>query len=248
MKIPEFLSLKGVSLVYNGDGEFLFYIPTCYFGDTKNPIAKVEGQYVVTLGIIDWAIVSKTGKIGPIRPFRFPTMFMCKPSEIEKVKALSLNNTEPKDYTILHFKPGDEVVSDINVPQSLNNVEIMFQQAIINGDKLPHTIPYNKLHEYFPMAMELNGEGYGLNMQLFGILISESCRNPKNIAEPFRYTKMNDMTAYKQVSIKTNPNYVSPFVAITSENFDESLMASVLGSDVPDEKIKYSPLEKVMMS
>lgn len=246
MNVPSFLKLKDNSLLFNEDGEFLFYVPETYFGETKNPIAQIIGQYVTTLGILDWAIVSKNGTVGEAHPFKFPTIFMCKPDSIEKVKNLKLNNTKGMDYRILHFKMGDEVISDIHVPQIIDNVMSMFGMAIINGNKLPNTIPYDKLHEYFPEAMELNGSGYGLNMQLFGIMISESCRNPKDISEPFRYTKINNMTDYNQVSIKAIPKYISPYVALASETFDESLMAAVLLSDDDDPRV--SPLEKVVMS
>ena len=113
MNVPSFLKLKDNSLLFNEDGEFLFYVPETYFGETKNPIAQIIGQYVTTLGILDWAIVSKNGTVGEAHPFKFPTIFMCKPNSIEKVKNLKLNNTSPKDYRILHFKKGDEVISDI---------------------------------------------------------------------------------------------------------------------------------------
>ena len=245
MNVPSFLTLKGDSLIYNGDGEFLFYIPEDYFGEEKvNPIAQIVGKYVTTLGICDWALVTKNGTVSEAKPFKFPTIFMCKPDSIEKVKNLKLNNTKGKDYRILHFKNGDEVVTDINVPQIIDNVLNMFGMAVINGNKLPNTVPYDKLHEYFTESMELNGSSYGLNMQLFGIMISESCRNPNDLSQPFRYTAMNDMTAYQQISIKTIPKYISPYQAITSEQFDESLMAAVILSD--KENTKPSPLEKII--
>ena len=64
MKLPDFLSQKENSLIYNGDGEFLFYVPESYFGSVKqNPIAQIVGYYVSTIGILDWAIVDKNGKV-----------------------------------------------------------------------------------------------------------------------------------------------------------------------------------------
>ena len=86
-----------------------------------------------------------------------------------------------------------------------------------------------------------------MSMQFFGILVSELERDPNDLSKPFRYTSMTDMTKYKQVSIDTVPKYTSPYVALTSKNFDESLMASVMLSDEDEDKIKDSPLEKVVM-
>src|SRR5574344_303928 len=86
-------------------------------------------------------------------------------------------------------------------------------------------------------------ESYGLNMQMFGIMISELCRDANSIETPYRLTDMKK--GYQQISVKNVPKTISPFVAITRENFDESLMASIILSDKPDEEIKSSPLERL---
>ena len=57
-----------------------------------------------------------------------------------------------------------------------------------------------------------------------------------------RLSNNDNMNDYKPVSIKAIPNYVSPFVSITSENFDESLIASVTM-----DQNKPSPLEKILI-
>lgn len=247
MKLPSFLKQVDNSLVYNDDGELLFYIPDSYFGDVKkNPIAQIIGQYVSVMGIFDWALVTKNGTVSEAKPFKFPTIILCKPNNIEKANGLKLNGLRAKDYKILHFKNGDEVISDINIPQIIDNVETIFSMMVITGSKIPSTVPYDKIHEYFPESMNLNGDSFGLNMQLFGMMVSELCRNPKDLSKPFRLGKMEKMTDYQQVSVKTCPNYISPYVAFTSENTDESLMAAILLSDQKDEDIKYSPLEKIV--
>ena len=246
--LPAFLKYKEPTAYYHGDGELIYYIPEDYFTDTKNPIAMVVGQYVSTLGIFDWALVSNNGKISDPKPFRYPTVLLCKPNYIEKQKAVSLNGTKQRDYRVLHFKDGDEAISDVNTPEIIDNVMYMLTVGIVNGNKLPPTIPYDKAHEYYPESMELNGSSYNLNMQLFGIMVSESYRDPNDPTKPFRLSKFKNMTDYMQVSIKALPNYANPYVALTSENFDESLMASILLSDQNEEDMPITPLEKVMMS
>lgn len=243
MEVPSFLRREGDALLFNEDGELLFYIPDEFFGNSKQTIAKIVGSYVSTIGVCDYVIVSKSGKRGEVKPFRFPTIFLCKPSFIEKQKNVKLTkSSEGKDYRVLHFKNGDEVISQVQVPQIIDNVELFFQMMVITG-KIPTTIDYDKGHEYFTENMELNGSGYGLSMQLFGILWAELCRDPKDITRPFCMTNMSDINGYRPVSIKATPNYISPYVAITSENFDESLRAAVV---IDDKDIQYSPLEKVV--
>lgn len=244
MEVPSFLKLVGDALVFNEDNkEFIFYVPENFFGSNKTAIAQIEGEYVSMIGLCDWAIIDSNGKRSELKPFCFPTMFLCKPYKIEKVKGLKLDK-EPKDYRLLHFQKGDEVVSQTRVPQIMDNVELFYRLAVMTG-RIPTTIPYDKLWSIFLENMELNGSSYGLNAQLFGIVVAGICRDPKDISRPFRLTDMKDMHNYKPISATLIPNYISPYTSLISENFDESLRSAVLMKDKED--IPYSPLEKVVM-
>ena len=58
-------------------------------------------------------------------------------------------------------------------------------------------------------------------------------------------TDMKDMNKYKPINIKMVPKYISPYTAITSENWDESVRAAVLMKG-NSENTPESPLEKVL--
>lgn len=249
MEVPKFLKLEGEALLFNEDNkEFVFYVSEEFFNSTsKNAIAEIQGQYVSMIGLCNWAIIDSNGKRGELRPFNFPTMFLCKPYKIEKAKDLKLDSDkEPKDYRLLRFRKGDEVVSQVRVPQIIDNVELFFKLAVITA-KIPTTIPYDKGWELFLESMALNGDSYGLNAQLFGIIWAGLCRDPKDISRPFRYTNMADMNAYKLISIKMLPKFGSPYQSLISENFDESITAAILKKDMEDRDVPYSPLEKIVM-
>ena len=247
MKVPSFLKLDNNTLYYNeNDGsELAYYIPEAYFAKTsKTAIAKILGSIVSTLGIFDWVIVDKNGKLGKFHLFKFPTVFLCKPNRIEKIKEFSINGARPVDYRVLYFTYGDEAVCNINVPQVIDNVEVFFNMMIVVSNRMPNTIPYDHLQDYFPESMSLNAKGYGLNMQLFGMLISEICRDPDDITRSFRLSKMKSMTDYRQISIKQVPKFISPYMALTSDNWDESLMSAITlsASNIDAE----SPIERVV--
>lgn len=246
MDIPKFLKLEGESLVFNEeDKEFIFYVPENFFdAKSKNAIAQISGEYVSMIGVCNWAIVDSKGVRSELRPFNFPTMMLCKPYKIEKAKGLKLDSDkEGKDYRLLRFKKGDEVVSQVQVPQIIDNVELFFKLMVITA-RIPTTIAYDKLWSMFLENMNLNGSSYGLNAQLFGILTQALCRDPQDISRPFRMTDMKDMHAYKPLSIKLLPNYISPYTSIVSENWDESLRSAILMKDKED--LPNSPLEKVV--
>jgi hypothetical protein len=250
MEIPNFLKLDGESLVFNLDNkEFVFYVPENFFNDkTKRPIAEIIGEDVSMIGLCNWAIIDSNGKVGNINNFCFPTMMLCSPYEVEKVKNFKLTSTStPGDFRILHFKKGDKVVKQIRVPQIIDNTELFFKLVVITS-KMPETIPYDDIWELFLENAQLNGFNYGLHSQLFGIIVSELCRDPNNFKKAYRLTNnSNKPTGYKTISIKYLPKFVSPYVSLTSENFDDALRSSILMSDIPEEDIPYSPLEKVIM-
>ena len=252
MELPSFLSLDKESLIYNKDdeSELLFYIPEVFFNDnTKNPIARIDGEYVSCIGLFTWNIITKAGTLGKFRLFNYPTMILCKPSDIEKIKGLQLGDeVEPDDYRVLRFRYGDEVISQIYVPQLVDNVELFYKLSTISS-KIPKNVPYSEGWKIFIENAQLNGINYKLSAQLFGILWSELCRDPDDIYKPYRLSKniYKDNYGYKAISIKMNPKYVSPYTAIIGENFDEGIMAADILSAKDEKDILPSPLEKIVM-
>lgn len=269
--LPAFLRRNGESLEFAlPEGEFIFFVPEVFFDSHK--IASTYGNRVSLMGICNYTIVDKNGKNNGLHPFTFPTIFSTEPYVIEKRKGIDLRKIlkegssmddlyddfdervdaeadpdlvdaeeDSVDYRLFKYKQGDKIVVSVHVPHDILNVETFFELFLITA-KIPTTIPYDKLHEYFIENASLNDFNYGLNMQIFGILVSEIARCKNDISKPFRLSNTKDLHAYKPISIKLTPKFVSPFVSITSENFDMSLMGAVTTEN------NYStPLEKILM-
>lgn len=239
-KVPSFLKRDGESLLFNNDeGELVFFVPEIYF--TRKD-AEILGEYVELFGILDYAIADKDGKYGKLKAFKFPTVFMTRPSEIEKVKDLKLTQTtEPCDYRLLKYRKNDIVVVSVKVPQDVDNMEWLYRIFVINS-RLPTTVRYDEMQDYFIENARLNGTKYDLSLQLFGILISKIARCKKDISKPFRLGEIKDMTDYVTMSVADIPKYMSPYAAVVSQNWDEAVMASILST-----KEDESPLSQVMM-
>lgn len=239
-KIPNFLKRDKDKILFNGEGQFIFYVPEIYF---ERNCAIIIGDMVNLIGILDYTILDKNGKNNGLHLFRFPTVFLTRPGEIEKIKDVQLTKySDRQDYRLLKYNKGDEIVISVRVPQLADNIDQFYKMFI--SSKLPTTIPYDKLYEYFPENVRLNGNDYGINLQLFGIVTSELCRDPKDPKKLFRHTDMKDMTAYRFINIKEVPNYVSPFTAITSENWNESMINAI---NSKDGEAKYSPMESLFV-
>lgn len=245
-----FLRLENNSLLFNlDDCQLVFFVPENFFDDTtKNPVAEINGEYVSMIGLCNYAIFDKNGKKKKFDLFDYPTMMLCKPNEIEKVKDYVVDDgIEASDYRLLKFNKGDEVVSQIRTPQIVNNTELLFKILLLSA-KIPKGIKYSEGWKEFAKSMILNGKNFKISAQLFGMLWLTVCRDPNNLARSYRFTDCNDEYGYKAMSIKMTPKYDSPYTAITSENFDEGLMSAILMSDKEDRDIPYTPLEKVLMN
>lgn len=237
-QVPPFLKRDNDSLLFNQDGEMVYYIPEIYF---DRMAAEINGEYVDLLGLFYYSIFDSKGKSRGLKTFKFPTVFTCKPSVIEKVKNIKLSKTsEPDDYRLLKFNKGDQAVSCVHCIQSVSNTELFFK--IFNSGKMP-VLNYQELYTYFNQSLNLNGADFGLNAQMYAVVISEVCRSATDKTKLFRHTDMKDLTNYQFISIKDIPKLVSPYSAISSENWDESVTAALSIKNPKD-----TPMEKLMIN
>lgn len=238
-QVPPYLKRDGESLVFNKDKQqFIFYVPEKYF-TTKN--AVIVGEYVSLFGLLDFMIVDDKGKpLTKIKQFSFPTVFMTKPANTEKVKDVKLTKyAKAQEYRLLKYNKGDKIVVTVNVPQDISTVEAFYN--LFNRGNLPPTIPYDKIVNIYLDNMRLSGNKYNITAQLFGLLYSEIYRTHGNLDKPFRLSDTTDMLAYQTIPITDVPKKISPYVSLTSENWDNSVIGAIQIKDGKD-----SPLENIL--
>lgn len=239
--LPYFIKKDGDSLLFDCPGkEMVAYIPEKYF---ERNIAEQVGDSINLVGVFDYTVQDiETGKNDGLRRFKFPTIFSTRPGSTEKVKQIKLiKESKPLDYRILRYRQDDTIVMSTKITQFIGNVEKVNNLFLILGF-INNTIPYDKIHDYLLDAAQLNGFGYGLNNQMFGFVISELCRSNKDIKVPFRLSGSNDMHDYQSCSVRNVSKFTSPYTALISEDFDESILYAML-----NETPKDTPLEKVLV-
>lgn len=239
MAIPSWLKRDGESILYNGDGYFAFFVPERYFDGKNSAKAIIYGEYVNLFGILDYQLFSSNGKAnGPVRCFKFPTVFLTKPTSIEKVRNIKIADwSAAQDYRVLKYEKNSQIVVSTKVPQDLQNVEFFY--SLFLGGNLPTTIPYEELYTYLIENIELAGESYGLTNQILGIVVSEMARDPNNLEKAFRNSNAQH---YISIDIKDIPKFISPYSAITSENWDEAVVNAIENKSTRD-----IPMEKILM-
>ncbi len=243
MALPSYLKVQDESVYYTGEGEFILFVPDSYF--TKK-IAVIEGEFVELIGILNQSrlLPKETDITKHIKPFYFPSRFITKPGRIEKVKNFQLTKDYKGNFSVFYYANNneDQIIVSTKVPQDITNVEDFFR-VFVNAGDIPTSIHYKDLYKPFIDSMTINGNSYGLPAADFGLLISELCRDPKDINKPFRLGKAldEDDCSYIPISVKYIPKLVSPFTSLTSENFDEAVIGAIMNkNDAP------TPLERVL--
>ena len=93
----------------------------------------------------------------------------------------------------MKYKKNDPIIVSTKVPQEIENVEILMNLFVITGN-IPNSIPYDTIQNYFIDNMRMNGNSYNISLSMFGIIISELCRDPNNINTSFRLSKLADIS------------------------------------------------------
>jgi hypothetical protein len=250
-EIPPFTKRDGEALLFDQDGWLEYYIPEEYFTSSKSSAAIIEGAYIKLIGSFNYRIYNDKGVAGKLMTFNYPTVFICKPSRIDKKKDITIDEgLDPGDYRIFRFEKGDQLVTRVHIEKNVDNLGLLLRLHVKMG-KFPNNIPYNELYKYPYEGMALNSGSYNVHSQAMGLLYSKNCTDPKDVSTLFRLSKAADksMIGYKTISMKEAAKYISPFASLTSENLDESIMSATLLTEDEKNGKKHveSPLERVLM-
>ena len=240
-KLPSFLREENNKVYFNQkDSELIFYIPEKYF--ERNTVEQT-GEIFNLLGVFDYTVQNlTTGKNIGLHNFRFPSYFNSIPSNVEKKKGIQLTKySKVEDYRILRYQDGDVVIDSTIVTRFIGNVEKLNNLFFVLG-YVPNTIPYDKIFEYVIDGMEINGEQYELNNQAIGMAIGELCRSINDDKIPYILSGERDLHAYRTMSVRNISKLISPYTALISEDFDESVLYAMM-----NETPKDTPLEKVLV-
>lgn len=239
--LPSFIKENGDQLLFNGeDKELVAYVPEKYF---ERKIAEQEGEFINLIGIFDYTVQDlKTGKNIGLKRFRYPTIITTRPYMTEKVKEVKLiKESNPIDYRVLRYRQDDIFVVSSKTTRFIGNVEKMLNLFMILGF-IPNTIPYDEIGDYMFESMDIFGDSYGVNAQVMGIACSEICRAKDDVSIPYRLSGSNNLHEYQSMSIRNVSKFTSPYTALISEDFDESVLYAMMNEDPKD-----TPLEKILV-
>ena len=243
MALPSYLKEEDNKIIFNDpEGEVIYYIPEKYFDLSSK--TEIIGEYVNVFGIFCWCYFDSKGKSHGIKYFKCPTIIKCKPNLIDKLHNFQLEGipVKPSDYRCLHFTKGGELLSNTNIVQDADNVDIFVN--LLTGGNLPTYIPYNEIQDYMIENAEVSNFNYKISNQVLGLLISELYRDKEDLSKPFRLSNSNNMTDYVPLKIQDVPKYISTYTSITSEDPSLAIAGAILNKGTPN---THSPLEKIVI-
>ena len=242
-KIPE-LEQNGNSIIFTGD--YLdIYVPRDSFDDG---FARYNGNYINTIGIFFFEIIKakdieNEGRKRVFHKMTFPNNIDFQYTDILSYKG-SINGTPNIQYDVFRLENGNQFIANVNY-QKLSDTVITFVNKLHNG-KMPKILTYNEILEMYHGVLALNGINLKAPSLLYELVISESCRDSKDISKPFRFKaakgKNFDPYGYKNIRINRLPQINSTFAGLTFENMTDSVITS-LDRTVNGGKEQPSPIE-----
>ena len=185
-----------------------FYIPMFYFDKNYN-FAEDLGDKISTFGIFNVGIFNN-GKL----------------SYIDK---LNIPGTGMTPCKVIKYYQGNELFNDTIVRDSENSQTYL---RFITFGKLPKSIPYSKSPQVWTKNQQMNDVNFGVPPLIQEMILSVSYRYKYNSALKFAKVigKPNSNVSeydYEMASIRSICQYSSTFSAITFEDMDSMITASI---------------------
>jgi hypothetical protein len=200
-------------------------IPESYI---THHIAEIIGQEIEIFGLFSiniWDTYDKEKSKPTKYNCTFPSKIRTIPSEIEEKK---FEGDEEKSI-IFKYTDGDTFIVSTAIQESPDVARQMID-IIFNG-YIPNSIPYDKICDFWTKVNTFNGVKIPASSSVLELVISEFCRNPNDLSQPFRLAlKANTKTDFysrKMINIRNIPKYSSTFASITSGNAGQGITSSI---------------------
>jgi hypothetical protein len=236
---------------FKSDGKYIylekpyceFYIPMSFFENVG--FAEDQGQMIKVLGIFNIGFF-ENGELKETKVLNLPTFINVLVYDYEIRRVQLPGELEPIPCKVLKYFEGNSVMESVVIEDS-SNAEL-YLKFVLQG-KIPMSVPYDKSIILWRKNQKLNGMSLGVPSVIEELILSAAYRDKNNPALKFAYivgrkpdTSMYD---YKMASVRQICQYTSTFTAITFEDIDSMITASLnRGRDKIHEA--QSPIEQII--
>ncbi len=243
---PEFFQRKDDAVIFTGT-YMEAYIPIYYL---DKGIAIENGDRLELFAIFNFKVFSSVNpdrKSAKLLTFKFPSTIITKPHSSENEDLELIPGTGIQRYRVLKYFKGDEILTTINVVQTIDNVEKFVD--LFNGGKLPNTLKYSMILDLFLKNLEINKVDLGLSAVVLEAMITEVYRYKNDKTIPFRKVigknKKVSEYDYNTANMREIAELESTFTALTFEDIDTMITASI-NRNIYDREEVQSPVEKLI--
>lgn len=146
-------------------------------------------------------------------------------------------------YFMLEFEPGDVVIESLTVPMD-SNIGYYYYLEFTKYARIPWYINESDLLSVYDEAKFYTGKSMGTSNQAIRVFYSLTCRDPKNLDIPFRYSlQLKDPAVKPRIIGINNPGQLlnSTFSRLASGFMSDNIISGILN---PDTKVTH--LEEVI--
>lgn len=203
-----------------------FYIPMYYF-DSNYGFAENLGDKIDTFGVFNVGIFNE-GKLSYIDTLAIPSWIKVNSVETE-IRNVNIPGSGEIPCKIIKLYKGNEIFLNRIIADSENAQTYL---RLITFGKLPKNIPYSKTLDLWKKNQSLNFVNFGVPSLILEVILSVSYRYKDNVASKFsKVIGLPKSTVteydYEMASIRSICQYASTFSAITFEDMDSMITASV---------------------
>jgi hypothetical protein len=218
------------------------YLPS-YYLESGESMASIVGRRVECIGMFWLSVSDKYYEL------QIPVKMSFEFSERSKATRKLKPGMPELAYDVFELANGDAFIYDLNHKESIDDV-IFFIQKLVEGAKLPPTIPYDEIMNVYLKALEVTkiNTKLGVNSVTLEFIMSELYRDRRNLSNPFRLSYNGKSVGpydYKMLRITKVPEQNSVFTGITGEDTNQQLISAVLRTREGKTE-RPSPIEEII--
>ena len=229
--------------IYLEDKYMEFYIPMYYF-DEKKKFALEFNDHISVFGLFTVGIFNGTS-FKEFRSMNNPYMIHVYTYDTE-IRDIDLPGEGITSCKVLKFYQGNKIMNNAIIIDSDNAVQFL---KVLNGGKIPHSIPYSKIHQVWKKNQEMSGVDFGVRNEVEEMIISVCYRNRNNMAQKFCKSYGSDLSVsdfdYTTANIRQICQYAATFTALTFEDLDSMVTTSLNRTREKTEEA-FTPVEDII--
>lgn len=242
----KYLKIEGTKIIMNKPYKYAeAYIDEEYFETAK--MTRVGRGYEV-IGIFNMMFftdVETKKDASPLLLMNFPSKFFTIPFSEDKKKMTLSKDIGERNYIVFKYYEGDSIFDNVSLVANFSNTEAFFK--VFGDGKFPKCVPFDEILNYMLNNMRINQQkNLDSTPLIFSFIVGESIRAKADKSIPYRLKYDKGEFGWIGANTRSIAANNSTFTAITFEDPNAMLQASLARDEEDDKDNIESPLERTI--